>query len=62
MTTIKIQGEETVLFSVTNRIPQGLPILPILYLFYNKELVQVYNSTGYWASTTGFVDNINILI
>jgi hypothetical protein len=30
-------------------------------LFYNKELVQVYNSTGYRASTTGFVDDINIL-
>jgi hypothetical protein len=62
MTTIKIQGEKTILFLVTNRIPQGLPILPILYLFYNKELVQVYNSTGYQASTTGFVDDINILI
>ena len=61
MTTIKIQTEETALFSVTNGIPQGSPISPILYLFYNEELVRACNSTGYRASATGFVDDINIL-
>jgi len=62
MTTIKLQSEETELFLVYYRIPQGSPILPILYLFYNEELVRECNSIGYRASAAGFMDDVNILV
>jgi len=62
MTTIKLQSEETELFPVYHGIPQGSPISPILYLFYNEELVREYNSIGYRASAAGFMDDVNILV
>jgi hypothetical protein len=46
--------------SVTNGIPQGSPVSPILFLFYNEELVQKCNDYGR-ASAIGFVDDINML-
>ena len=62
MTTIKLQSEETELFPVYHGIPQGSPISPILYLFYNEELVRECNSIGYRASAAGFMDDVNILV
>ena len=43
-------------------IPQGSPISLILYLFYNADLLESYESLRLRTSTTGFVDDINILI
>jgi Reverse transcriptase (RNA-dependent DNA polymerase) len=59
--TIKIHSEESELLPVQNRVPQGSPISSILFLFFNKELVQICNSTGTRASAIGFLDNVNIL-
>src|SRR6266487_5176359 len=61
-TTIKLQTDKTALFPVIHGISQGSPISPILYLFYNEELVQEYNSIGYRASAVGFMDDVNILV
>ena len=43
-------------------IPQGFPLSSILYLFYNADLLEIYNNIRLRTSATGFVDNINILI
>jgi Reverse transcriptase (RNA-dependent DNA polymerase) len=42
-------------------IPQGSPISPILYLFYNADLLESCKSLRLCISTTGFMDNVNIL-
>ena len=59
--TIRIASEESELRPVQNRIPQGSPISPILYLFFNEELIRICNGVGLRSSTLGFVDDINIL-
>ena len=43
-------------------IPQGSPLSPILYLFYNADLLEIYNNIRLRISAIGFVDDINILI
>ena len=43
-------------------IPQGSPLSPILYLFYNADLLEIYDNIRLRTSATGFVDDINILI
>jgi Reverse transcriptase (RNA-dependent DNA polymerase) len=42
-------------------IPQGSLILPILYLFYNADLLESYKSICLCMSAIGFVDDVNIL-
>ena len=59
--TIQIISEELELRPVQNGIPQGSLISPILYLFFNEELVQICNCIGVHLSALGFVDDINIL-
>ena len=44
------------------RIPQGSPVSPILYLFFNADLLKKREDIRFYTSATGFVDNINILI
>ena len=43
-------------------IPQESLILSILYLFYNTDLLESCESLRLCTSTTGFVDDVNILI
>ena len=50
------EGETKI--NVNTGIPQGSPLSPILYLFYNADLVEIGQNTG--ALITGFVDDINI--
>ena len=59
--TIQIVFEESDLRPVQSGIPQGSPISPILYLFFNEELVRICNGFGLQSSAIGFVDDINIL-
>ena len=59
--TIRIASEESELRPVQNGIPQGSPISPILYLFFNEELIRICNGIGLRSSAFGFVDDINIL-
>lgn len=42
-------------------IPQGSRISPILYLFYNADLLDVCENVSLRTSATGFVDDVNIL-
>ena len=43
-------------------IPQGSPLSPILYLFYNADLLDNCTSIRDRTSSIGFVDDVNILI
>jgi len=42
-------------------IPQGSPISPVLYLFYNADLLEACENIRLRTSATGFVDDVNIL-
>jgi hypothetical protein len=43
-------------------IPQGSPISPILYLFYNADIVADCAKTRLSSNTTAFVDDNNIMV
>jgi hypothetical protein len=43
-------------------IPQGSPLLLILYLFYNADLLEDCENASLRISPIGFVDDVNILI
>lgn len=42
-------------------IPQRSPLLLILYLFYNADLLELCENDRFRISVTGFIDNVNIL-
>jgi len=60
-TTLVIQGSETEAFPVPAEVPQGLPLSPILFLFYNSELLNLCQRPKEGLSAISFTDNINIL-
>ena len=60
-TTLAIHSRVTGIFDVKTGIPQGSPISPILYLFYNADLLDICERPGSNTSALGFVDNINVL-
>src|SRR3981081_1225183 len=60
-TTLVIQGTETESFSVLAGVPQGLPLSPILFLFYNSELLDLCQRPKEGLSAIGFADDINML-
>ena len=44
-------------------IPQGSPLSPILYLFYNADLIdEIANRYGNIALVTGYIDDVCILV
>ncbi len=61
-TTLKT-SEYTILLTLINTgIPQGSPLSPILYLFYNSDLIDRCNTAERLNTVaTGFVDNIGLL-
>jgi hypothetical protein len=61
-TSLIIPGHESGVFLVFIGIPQGFPVSPILFLFYNIKLFNIYTQPGRALSACGFVDDINILI
>ena len=46
---------------VNTGIPQGSPISPILYLFYNADLLDVCESTELKTSAIGYIDDISLI-
>ena len=60
-TTLAIHSRVIDIFEVRTGIPQGSPISPILYLFYNADLLDICERPGTNTSAIGFVDDINVL-
>ena len=58
---IRVAGYTQPLSRVHAGIPQGSPLSPILYLFYNADLLEKLENKGLCTSAAGFVDDINIL-
>ncbi len=58
-TTLCLPGYNTNAFSTHTGVPQGSPLSPILFLFYNANLVEACNSPTLLASGTGFYDGVN---
>jgi hypothetical protein len=54
-------GYNTDPFLMHTGIPQGSPLLPIIFLFYNANLVDAFKPLTLSASGTGFVSNANAL-
>ena len=59
--SLTIDTQTSNLFPVQNSIPQGSPVSPILFLFFNEELVRSCNQSGLKVSAVRFIDDINIL-
>jgi hypothetical protein len=60
-TTLVIQGSETEAFPVPAGVPQGSPLSPILFLFYNSELLDLCQRPKEGLSAIGFADDVNML-
>jgi hypothetical protein len=42
-------------------IPQDSPVSPILYLFYNADLLDICENLALRTSLTGFINDVNLL-
>ena len=54
-TALTINARTTDTFSIHTGIPQGSPLSPILYLFYNADLLEMCERPGSKTSAIGFV-------
>jgi hypothetical protein len=61
-TSIKLLDFENSLEKVELGIPQGSPISPILYLFYNADLLESCEDTSLSLSPTGFADDVTLIV
>ena len=59
--TLLVNGKESDPFQVRAGVPQGSPLLPILFLLYNAELFKVYALPKQGIHAPEFVDHLNIL-
>lgn len=60
-TSLRFDGKTSAVRPVSAGIPQGSPVSPILFLFFNANLIEDCQAQGLAISTLGFVDDINIL-
>ena len=60
--TLILNHDSSEVFTVRNGIPQGSLVSPILFLFYNEELIRKCNTIGEQACGIGFVDDVNLLV
>ncbi len=60
-TSLIFDGQTSDMREVNAGIPQGSPISPILFLFFNASLIEKCEALGIKIGVLGFVDDINIL-
>ena len=60
-TTLAFNDQELEAFSLPRGIPQGSPLSPILFLFYNAELLKRYERRDLRVLLVGFIDDINLI-
>ena len=60
-TKIKLSEYISGWIKIPTDISQGSPLSPILYLFYNADLLDICNATGIKCMATGWIDDINII-
>src|SRR5579859_2584948 len=54
-TILRFNGIDSERIAINAGVPQGSPMLPILYLYYNSDLLEILGSRG---QSLGFIDNI----
>jgi hypothetical protein len=62
ITTLVINGTESLGFLITIGLPQGLLFSLILFLLYIDELIRIADKLGKGIYTIGFVDDLNLLV
>ena len=60
-TSVRLLDFESETEKVDLGIPQGSPISPILYLFYNADLLEESTDISLSITPMGFIDNISLL-
>ena len=60
-TTLAFDNQESKVLDIPVGIPQGSPLSPILFLFYNAELLEICNPTQVGVNSLAFVDDVNLL-
>lgn len=60
-TTLAFDDEETDDFLLPGGVPQGSSISPIIFLFYNAELIEECGKHDSRLDRIGFVDNMNMV-
>jgi hypothetical protein len=58
-TTLKLQEYTAPSVPVETGIPQGSPVSPILYLFYNADLIEECKTPE--TESVGYIDDVSIL-
>src|SRR5579862_3633128 len=61
-TTLSFGDTNTDLLEISTGIPQESSLSPILYLFYNADLMDACNDPTINATSTGYIDDVNILV
>ena len=59
-TVIAMPEGESPRYEVETGIPQGSPISPILYLFYNADIADTCRASGHLAPT--YIDDVSVLV
>jgi ribonuclease HI len=60
-TSIRLDEHLSTPISVNTGIPQGSPISPILYLFYNADLLDSCEDTNSQTTAIGYIDDVSII-
>jgi hypothetical protein len=60
-TTLIVDNEETPPRQLVAGVPQGSPLSPILFIFYNSGLLESLDLLDLHLSTLGFIDDVNLL-
>ena len=61
-TTIRLPEGTSELMDVETGIPQGSLLSPILYLFFNADLIEACHSEEHSTAAAGWIDDANIIM